>query len=314
MENVIILGGTGRLGSMIVRKLVEQCLCKRICVISRDIQKQQLLAERYDNVEFCSVDICSKDLTGKFAGFDTVIHAAAMKDVVKCEKDVVKAIDVNVNGTINVVKEAQRAGVSHLIYASTDMSVEPHSVYGNSKALADAVVVNAAVSGLITCVVRFGNVIAPGSGVFSILTQKQRELGYFPITDNHMTRFIMSDVACVDFILNVISYAEGGEVFVPRCPSYSVTDVAKAIDSSVERRVVGLRPGDALSVTMISEVESIRTLSSPEYYVILPNNYDKCRIEQYRQDNNLEALPEGFSLTSENNTNRASVTYLSSFK
>lgn len=254
MKNILILGGTGRLGQMLTAKLAHYHVTT--------------LARRAAPGRHIQADIC--EFTD-YSGFDTVIHCAAMKDAPKCELDVETCIAANTTGTSIALKNAARYGVSKFIYISTDMAVKPQSVYGASKKLADALVVNAAREGTMeTAVIRFGNIISRQGSILTLIADKAHELGYVPVTDARMTRFMMRADDCADFVMKVAQRSVHGEIFVPRCNSYRILDVAEAVAPGVPVKIIGLRPGDALKVTMIAHNEVYRTVEEREMYRIVP--------------------------------------------
>lgn len=255
MKNILITGGTGRLGQALLKHLSNY----NVTTLSRS-------ATQGNHIQ---ADICNFT---HYQEFDIVIHCAAMKDAVACESQIDECIRTNVTATQFSVDAAIRSGVGRYIYISTDMAVEPQGVYGASKKLAEAVVVNAArCSSMQTAVIRFGNIIGHTGSIFDTLATKAAQLGYVPITDHRMTRFLMSSDECADFVIQVTQRNElWGEIFVPRCSSYRIMDIASVVAPSYETRIVGLRPGDALEVTIISKVEAPRTTAESDMLRILP--------------------------------------------
>lgn len=235
-----------------------------------------------------------------YEGFDTVIHCAAMKDVVRCETQIEECIASNVTGTAVALRNASKAGVDRYIYISTDMAVEPQSVYGASKKLADAMVTSASRDGLMqTAVIRFGNIIGRSGSVMTLFAEKAAQIGYVPITDASMTRFLMSATNCADFVIRVARQKDlRGEIFVPRCKSYRILDMAEAVAPEVPVKIVGLRPGDMLSVKMISSTEALRTSPEEDMYRIIPVWAEEV----------VEGVPS--ELTSANNSEFASIDQL----
>ncbi len=285
---ILLIGGSGRLGKM---------LCQRLS--GHDVTTLSRRELNTENAKHISGDILTfKD----YSGFDVVVNCAAMKDVAKCEERVEECVEINYHGTFTSLNESIRCGVKRYVYISTDMASEVNSVYGASKLLADALVVNAAKAGVIqTCVIRLGNIIAKSGSIFTLFEQKASELGHIPITDAGMTRFLMRDSECADFVIETIcSDTLSGEIYAPRCKAYRIGDIATAVAPDIEQRIVGLRPGDALSVVMVAQREAHRTEIRGDRYVIHPqwcalnfsdvdsqissaNNYAYATVEELRQ-------------------------------
>ncbi len=284
---MLIIGGTGRLGTMLQNRLSD-------CDVTTLSRRE--LPERTNHI---SADVAS---FVDYAGFDVVINCAAMKDVAKCEANISECVNINFYGTLHSVQAAKRAGVGRYIYISTDMAVEPQSVYGASKMLADAAVIDAAKgSQMQSAVIRLGNIIAKNGSILTLLASKAQELGYVPITDTGMTRFLMTDMECADFVVDVINREVlSGEIYAPRCKSYRITDVAEAVAGGYSTKIVGLRPGDMLAVTMVSQRESARTSIEGNTYIIEPewstkdisavggainsaNNYSFASVDELRE-------------------------------
>lgn len=261
MKNLLILGGTGRMGSALAA-----CLGGRfnVTTLARN-ERADLRADINDFVDY--------------QGYDVVVNCAAMKDVVKCETQINECVAANITGVAHSLENAARCGVKRYIYISTDMAVDVKNVYGASKRIADALVVNKArTSDMECCVVRLGNIIGRAGSIFTTLASKGAELGYMPITDVGMTRFLMMASDCADFVSSVIEYngCVKGDIFAPKCNSYRVVDIAKAVAEELPIKVIGKRLGDELSVTMISESEMVRaTLTVGGHYRILPTWSDE---------------------------------------
>lgn len=285
MKNVLILGGTGRLGQMVVERL-RGTGC-HIVTLARSAAPGNHI----------SADINQFDA---YEGFDTVIHCAAMKDVVRCETQIEQCIAANVTGTAVALRNASKAGVKRYIYISTDMAVEPQSVYGASKKLADAMVTSGSRDGLMqTAVIRLGNIIGRSGSVMTLFAEKAAQIGYVPVTDASMTRFLMSASDCADFVIRIARRKDlHGEIFVPRCKSYRILDVAEAVAPGVPVTIVGLRAGDMLSVKMISSTEALRTSAEEDMYRIVPVWAEEV----------VEGVPS--ELTSANNSEFASIDQL----
>ncbi len=254
---ILIIGGTGRLGQMLRARLAGY----EVTTLSR---------REIGNIDsHISADVLTFE---DYTGYDVVVNCAAMKDVAKCQEQVEECVQINFMGVMASLKAAQKCGVGRYIYISTDMAADVESVYGASKMLADQLVVNSAQDGQMqTAVIRLGNIIAREGSIFTILASKGKELGYIPITDSAMTRFLMRDSECADFVIDAILRPNVcGEIYAPRCKAYRIGDVAAAVAPQLEQRIVGLRAGDALSVTMVAQREVSRTQIVGDCYVIHP--------------------------------------------
>lgn len=256
MDNILILGGTGRFGKILAESLPNY----KITTLARN---------KYADIS------CDINSFTDYTGYDIVINCAAMKDVAKCEEQVDACIDINITGTKTSLNYAAKCGVKRYIYISTDMAVDVYSVYGASKKIADSLVVNSAkTTQMQSCVVRLGNIIGGYGSILTALAAKAEELGYAPITHPDMTRFFMSVTECANFVLSIIESKEEykGYIFAPNCKSYRIMDVAKAVAPNVPTKIIGLRPGDALAITMISEAEMLRTtLTERGDFLIIPS-------------------------------------------
>lgn len=305
-KNIALTGGTGRLGSMLVERLLWNV--NKLVVVSRDQVKQDHLKARFPEVEFHRGDVTDYDVLSRaFAGLDTVIHCAAMKDPALCEQEIEQSISTNINGTRESLRAALACGVKRFIYISTDMAVESTSVYGHCKALADALVVDAARNSTMkSCVIRLGNILATEKSILTILRDKAVELGYVPITDAGMSRFMMSSTECADYVISIMrdETITGGEIFIPKCPSYDILRVAEAVAENTPIRIIGTRPGDMLAVTMVSSSETSRCRDIGQLgYAIFP------LWSESPYGNHVEFR----SLTSANNPHRVTVEELRTF-
>lgn len=309
MKNVLITGGTGRLGTAITEYLKSQDHPGRIATLSRSLDKQAELLARFPDVECFTGDVADREaICRAMDGCDTVIHCAAMKDPSLCEIDTTGCVDANIHGTMNLIDAAKEVGVSKVIYISTDMAVEPESMYGASKMVSDLLVTAAARDGLCSAVVRIGNIIGARGSVFSLFKQKLREHGYIPVTDSRMSRFILSVEQCAAYVVHVVEMCRGGETFVPKCQCYDIMRLVEAIGENTPVKIVGMRPGDMLVVKMLSQGEAWRSVENDQEYIILPRWYTPQQVEQYRVQGALDdKVSDGFSLTSANNPRRATV-------
>jgi len=274
---VLVTGGTGSFGKACIRILLDEYKPAKVIVFSRDELKQHEMREAgYDqpNLRYFIGDV--RDLSRlqrAMHGVNVVIHAAALKQVPACEYNPMEAIKTNILGTANVIEAALEAGVSKVLALSTDKAVSPVNLYGATKLAAEKLTVQSnAYSGerpaRFSCV-RYGNVIGSRGSVVPIFL-RQRQNGKLSITDKRMTRFWLSLEQGVRFVLHSIDVMQGGEVFVPKLPSTSLMDLAKAIAPQAELEEVGVRPGEKLHEVLISEDEARTTVELDDMYVIQP--------------------------------------------
>ncbi|MGR6836678.1 UDP-N-acetylglucosamine 4,6-dehydratase (inverting) [Syntrophomonas erecta] len=308
-NTVLITGGTGSFGN----KFCEIVLKKypninRLIVFSRDELKQYEMAQRFNNnskLRFFIGDVRDKErLYRAFDGVDYVVHAAALKQVPAAEYNPIEAIKTNVNGAENVVNVAIDRGIKKVIALSTDKACNPINLYGATKLCSDKLFIagNAYAGSKETrfAVVRYGNVVGSrGSVVPFFLSCKEK--GKVPITDPRMTRFWITLEQGVNFVLKSFERMRGGELFIPKIPSMSIMDLAKAVAPGCETEIVGIRPGEKLHEYMISEEDARNTLEYNDYYVIQPQ-FSWWSKEQYLDQNGGKAVPDGFNYNSNNNT------------
>lgn len=272
---VLITGGTGSFGKKFVKKVLALGV-KKIIVFSRDELKQYEMKQEFrdERIRFFIGDVRDKDrLYRAFDGVDIVIHAAAMKHVDACEYNPFEAVKTNIHGAQNIIEAAIDRGVEKVIALSTDKACAPVNLYGATKLASDKLFVaaNAYVGDKKTCfaVVRYGNVVGSRGSVVPFF-KKIKETGVIPITDERMTRFWITLDQGVQFVLDNLERMQGGEIFVPKIPSMSIMDLAKAIAPECEINIVGIRPGEKLHEAMIMEDDARHTLEFSEYYVIQP--------------------------------------------
>ncbi len=281
-RSVLITGGTGSLGKQLTRRIFKDYPeVKRIVIFSRDEQKQFQMAQEFSGeqgkkLRFFIGDVRDKDrMLRAFEGVDVVIHAAAMKHVHIAEYNPTEAVKTNVDGAQNVIEAALASGVEDVVALSTDKACAPINLYGATKLASDKLFVAANnIRGsrpIKFSVVRYGNVMGSNGSVIPFFINK-REDGYLPITHTEMTRFNISLDEGVNMVFHAIGHALGGEIFVPKIPSYKITDVAEAIAPGLEQKVVGMRPGEKLHEEMITPSDSFNTYDLGSYYAIIPTD------------------------------------------
>ncbi|KGA82427.1 UDP-N-acetylglucosamine 4,6-dehydratase (inverting) [Lysinibacillus fusiformis] len=301
---VLVTGGTGSFGKKFTKKALELGV-KKIIVFSRDELKQYEMKQEFkdERIRFFIGDVRDKDrLYRAFDGVDIVIHAAAMKHVDACEYNPFEAVKTNIHGAQNIIEAAIDRGVDKVIALSTDKACSPVNLYGATKLASDKLFVaaNSYVGHKKTrfAVVRYGNVVGSRGSVVPFF-KKIRKTGTVPITDERMTRFWITLDQGVQFVFDSLERMHGGEIFVPKIPSMSIMDLAKAIAPDCKLEIIGIRPGEKLHEAMIMEDDARHTREFDTYYVIQP------QFSWWSRDYVTEgkSLPDGFSYTSDNNTN-----------
>jgi len=310
-KSILITGGTGSLGKQLTKMILEQWPdVKRLVILSRDEQKQFQMNQEFPEAKYKAIryfigDVRDYDrLLRAFEGIEYIIHAAAMKHVHIAEYNPIECVKTNVLGAENVINAAMATGVKNVVALSTDKAAAPINLYGATKLCSDKLFVAANnVKGfreLKFSVVRYGNVMGSNGSVIPFFLNKRKE-GVLPITDPNMTRFNISLQEGAEMVLHAMETAWGGEIFVPKIPSYKITDVAKAIGPDCEHKVIGIRPGEKVHEEMITSSDSFTTYDLGKYYAILPQvtNWD---LEEYKKHFNAKQVPVGFKYNSgENN-------------
>ena len=310
-KSILITGGTGSLGKQLTKTILEKYPnVKKLIIYSRDEQKQFLMAQEFSEAKYPAIRYFIGDVRDyeriKRAIFevDFVIHAAAMKHVHIAEYNPDECIKTNVGGAENVIKASLNSTVSRVVALSTDKACAPINLYGATKLTSDKLFIAAnnikGKQDIKFSVVRYGNVMGSNGSVIPFFMNKKKS-GVLPITDNRMTRFNISLQGGVDMVLHALEHAWGGELFVPKIPSYKILDVAKAIGPDCEVQMVGIRPGEKIHEEMITYSDSFTTYDIGKYFVVLPQitNWD---LNEFIKKFNAEKVPEGFHYNSENNT------------
>lgn len=280
-RSILVTGGTGSFG----KKFVETILKKypeieRVVVYSRDELKQfemsqQFSHEKYKQIRYFIGDVRDRERLHKaLEGIDIVVHAAALKQVPACEYNPFEAIKTNIHGAQNVIEASIERGVKQVVALSTDKAAAPINLYGATKLCSDKLFVAAnnfkGKHDIKFSVVRYGNVMGSRGSVIPFFMNK-RSTGTLPITDERMTRFNITLEDGVKLVLYALENMWGGEIFVPKIPSYRINDIAEAIGPNCKREVVGIRPGEKLHEEMITMTDAISTVEFEKYFVILPS-------------------------------------------
>lgn len=303
---VLVTGGTGSFGKKFIRVMLDEYKPAKIIVYSRDELKQHEMRAagfNHPSLRYFIGDVRDeKRLERAFHGVDIVIHAAALKQVPACEYNPMEAIKTNILGSSNVIDAALAMGVTKVLALSTDKAVSPVNLYGATKLCAEKLFVqsNYYAGGTATrfSCVRYGNVVGSRGSVVPMFI-KQRQNGSISITDERMTRFWISLEQGVRFVIRCVEQMYGGEVFVPKIPSMTVLDLAKAVAPQAEIKIIGIRPGEKLHEVLVSEDEARTTLELDDMFVVQP--VESSWFSKGWQNVGRE-LPDGYRYASNNNS------------
>lgn len=310
-QSVLITGGTGSFGKKFVEIVLKKFPeVKRLVVFSRDELKQFEMSQifpqsKYKCMRYFIGDVRDKDrLIRAMEGVDIVIHAAALKQVPAAEYNPMECIKTNVLGAENVIEAALQNGVKKVVALSTDKAAAPINLYGATKLCSDKLFVAAnnmkGSREIKLSVVRYGNVIGSRGSVVPFFLE-QRKTGILPITDVNMTRFNISLEEGVDMVLYALENSWGGELFVPKLPSFKITDLVKAVAPDAKSEIVGIRPGEKIHEEMITETDSLNTVEFEKYYVITPSVTTNWNIDEWLKKFNGKKVPMGFKYNSGTN-------------
>ena len=310
-KSILITGGTGSFGKMFTRLILARNPdVKRLVIFSRDEQKHfnmgmEFPESKYPAMRYFIGDVRDKSrLERAFEDIDIVIHAAAMKHVHIAEYNPSECIKTNINGAENVIAAAMKCGVNDVVALSTDKACAPINLYGATKLTSDKLFIAANnIKGsrdIKFSVVRYGNVMGSNGSVMPFFLNK-KSTGVLPITDKNMTRFNISLEDGCQMVFDAIENAWGGELFVPKIPSYRILDVAKAIAPECNYEEVGIRPGEKLHEEMITSSDAINTCDIGKYYAILPQKtiFDR---NEFINHFNAKLVDSNFSYSSGENT------------
>jgi len=311
-KTVLITGGTGSFGKRFIETILDRYPeVKKVIIFSRDELKQSELRLKYPpavfkNLRFFIGDVRDKDrMVQACEDVDVIIHAAAIKQVDTAEYNPTECIRTNIDGAENVIHAALQCGVKDVVALSTDKACAPINLYGATKLASDKLFTAAnnikGSKDMRFSVVRYGNVMGSRGSVIPFFLSKRHE-GVLPITHTEMTRFNISLQDGVDMVMYAIENHLGGEIFVPKIPSYKILDVAEAVAPECETTVVGIRPGEKLHEEMITDTDSMNTIDLGDYYAILPSVSFMYTEQEYLDHHNAEKVPFGFKYNSGTNT------------
>lgn len=301
---ILVTGGTGSFGQKFTEIVLKEHEPRSIRIFSRGEYLQDQMRQRFNNSErlsFLIGDVRDRDrLYRAMNGVDIVVHAAALKQVPACEYNPIEAVRTNIEGAINVIDAAIDNGVQKAIAISTDKAVHPANLYGSTKLVMERLFIQANVYAQVrpsafSCV-RYGNVVGSRGSVVPLFL-KQRETGTITLTDERMTRFWITLEQGVRFVIRCIERMQGGEVFIPKIPSMRITDLAEALAPGCTREIIGIRPGEKIHETLLTEEESAHALEFDDYFVIEPESLARKPIFRGGR-----RLPPGFRYTSDSNT------------
>jgi UDP-N-acetylglucosamine 4,6-dehydratase len=318
-KSVLITGGTGSFGKAFVKHVLETYPeIRRLVVFSRDELKQFEMAQdfptsRHSALRYFIGDVRDRDrLRRALNGIDIVVHAAALKQVPAAEYNPMEFIHTNIMGAENLIEACLDNNVKTVVALSTDKAAAPINLYGATKLCSDKLFVAAnniaGSSGKRFSVVRYGNVLGSRGSVIPFFLSKAKE-GYLPITDEKMTRFSITLQEGVKMVMWSIENSLGGEIFVPKIPSYRILDVASAVGPECKIEIVGIRPGEKIHEEMITSSDSLTTVDLGEYYAIFPTT-GRFQLAKYAGKKQFKNVPVGFSYRSDNNPNFLTVTQI----
>lgn len=310
-KSILITGGTGSLGKALTKHIFrEYPQVKRVIIFSRDEQKQFQMAQEYPEIEYPQIRFFIGDVRDRerlkraFQGVNFVIHAAAMKHVPIAEYNPDECVKTNIGGAENVINAALETKVERVVALSTDKACAPINLYGATKLTSDKLFVAAnnikGSNPIRFSVVRYGNVMGSNGSVIPFFINKKKE-GKLPITDVKMTRFNISLQGGVDMVMHALKHAWGGELFVPKIPSYKILDIANAIGPECEMPIVGIRPGEKIHEEMITASDSFFTYDLGKYYTIVPST-PKWDVSDFVKEFNAIKVPVGFTYNSGENS------------
>ncbi|MDB5222995.1 MAG: UDP-N-acetylglucosamine 4,6-dehydratase [Chitinophagaceae bacterium] len=309
-KSILVTGGTGSFGKAFTATVLKEWPgIKRLVIFSRDEQKQYQMAQEFSERKYPMIRYFIGDvrdynrLKTALKGIDTVVHAAAMKHVPIAEYNPMECIKTNIIGAENLITACLESDVENVVALSTDKAAAPINLYGATKLVSDKLFIAAnnikGKKDIKFSVVRYGNVMGSNGSVIPFFLKKKSD-GILPITDANMTRFNISLTEGVEMVLFALGNAWGGELFVPKIPSYRIIDVALAIGPDCKQQVVGIRPGEKIHEEMITSSDSFSTYDLGKYYALLPQ-LPTWDLQKYLDHFKAKKVPEGFNYSSGTN-------------
>ena len=314
-KSILITGGTGSFGQAFVNEILKyHKIIKKIVVFSRDELKQFQMSEKfplkkYPKLRYFLGDLRDKErIHGAMDGIDIVVHAAALKHVPTAEYNPFEFVKTNIIGAQNLIEACLDNKPKNVIAISTDKAVSPINLYGATKLASDKLFLAANnIKGkrdIKFSVARYGNVMASRGSVIPFFIE-QRKKGYLPITDLKMTRFNISISQAVEFVMWALEKNIGGEIFIPKCPSYKITDLVKAIDNQAKIKITGIRPGEKIEEELISRAENNNTVDLGKCYVVVGTTNHKTK--KYYSGKKFKKVKKDFNYSSGTNEKFLSV-------
>ena len=317
-KSILVTGGTGSFGQSFVKYALENLSPKKLVIFSRDELKQFEMAAKFSESDYHCLRYFIGDVRDRnrlmraFSGIDTVVHASAMKQIVAAEYNPTECIATNIVGAQNVIDAAIESGVERVVALSTDKAANPINLYGATKLCSDKLfIAGNNLSGdqkTRFSIVRYGNVAGSRGSVIPLFkTLVSSGVRSLPITDEKMTRFIITLDEGVNFVIKALETMHGGEVFVPKLPSINIVDIVSAFGAGLDYHLTGVRPGEKLHEVMIPSEEMRNTVDMGNYYIIQPNHH-WWNVSEFRKWVEMTGTPVvGFSeYSSETNSQRMS--------
>ena len=310
-KSILVTGGTGSFANAFIENVLKKYKkIKRLVIFSRDEYKQFLMAEKFSSKKYPFLryylgDVRDKDrVRSALEDIDYVIHTAALKQVPKAEYDPIEYVKTNIIGSQNIIECSIEQNVKKVIALSTDKAAAPINLYGATKLCSDKLFISAnnivGKRNLSFSIVRYGNVAGSRGSVIPYF-KSLKDQKNLPITDVNMTRFWITLDKAVEMVHWTLKNSIGGEIFVPKIPSFRITDLAKAIDPKSKNKIVGIRPGEKIHEDLISKSDSISTYDFGKYYCILPGP-EKYRIIKYKKNINIKKIDNDFNYNCGSNT------------
>jgi len=308
-KSILITGGTGSLGRALISSLLTKYSnIEKIVIFSRDEQKQYDMSQEFPPTEYPQLTFFIGDvrdsgrLNMALKDVNFVIHAAAMKYVPIAESNPMECIKTNILGAENIINACLKNKVERVVSLSTDKAAAPISLYGATKLASDKLFIaaNNEKNSPIFFVVRYGNVMGSNGSVIPFFLKTKKEKGILPITNSEMTRFNITFQDGIDMIFYALENSWGGEIFVPKIPSFKITDLAEAVGPNCEKKLVGIRPGEKIHEDMITYSDSNYTYDLGKYYTILPSS-PKWKLDDFIANFGAKKVAPGFQYNSGKN-------------
>jgi len=314
-KNLLITGGTGSFGSAFIEKVSKIYKPKKIIIFSRDELKQSEMQKKIKKSEIKKFRFFIGDVRDKervhtaLKEVDVVIHAAALKQVDTAEYNPLEAVKTNIIGAENIISASISNNVEKIIALSTDKACSPINLYGATKLVSDKLFISANnVKGKTKCkfsVLRYGNVMGSRGSVIPLFLQQKKNNEILTITDLEMTRFSLTIDDGINFAIKTLGMMTGGEIFVPKIPSYKMVDLITAI--GIKYKIIGMRPGEKKHEDLISVSDAFQALETEKFYIISPNTkvapWEKNKFMKHNKLKKLNYVKKGFSYSSSNNKN-----------